>query len=246
MKPYYDHAGITIYHGDCVDILPQISGDVVVCDPPYGVGLDYGNFKDDESYLDSLVLPAILYCIGRFRSVVLTPGNKHMWKYPKPNDFGVWFNPAGTGFGPWGFLTSHAILYYGKDPKPRTSATSVTGLNDRSSADGHPCAKPRPFMGWLVNKASLESDLVIDPFMGSGTTLTACKDTGRRAIGIEIEERYCEIAAKRLSQEVFEFESRPPKNGTDQQHIEYWHERIGVDPENGTSTANQTSAEAKT
>jgi site-specific DNA-methyltransferase (adenine-specific) len=69
-------------------------------------------------------------------------------------------------------------------------------------ADGHPCPKPIRWASWMMQRASLERDLVLDPFMGSGTTLRAAKDLGRYAIGIEIEERYCEIAAKRMAQGV--------------------------------------------
>ena len=67
---------------------------------------------------------------------------------------------------------------------------------------GHPCPRPLNGMKYLVECFCPPSGLVVDPFMGSGTTLVAAKDLGRRAIGIEIEERYCEIAAKRLAQEV--------------------------------------------
>src|SRR5208282_3892823 len=70
----------------------------------------------------------------------------------------------------------------------------------------HPTQKPEPLMRWCIGRAGCpESGVVLDPFMGSGTTLRAAKDLGRRAIGIEIEEKYCEIAAKRLSQKVFDF-----------------------------------------
>jgi site-specific DNA-methyltransferase (adenine-specific) len=77
---------------------------------------------------------------------------------------------------------------------------------ETSEKNGHPCPKPLGLMRWLVARVSKPNETVLDPFMGSGTTLLAAKDMGHRAIGIEIEERYCEIAAKRLSQEVLPLE----------------------------------------
>jgi site-specific DNA-methyltransferase (adenine-specific) len=73
---------------------------------------------------------------------------------------------------------------------------------------GHPTIKPLPVMLRLVSVASKEGQTVVDPYMGSGTTLVAAKNLGRKAIGIEINESYAEIAAKRLSQEVFDFSER--------------------------------------
>lgn len=206
-KPYYEKDGQTIYHADCRDILPYLPKvDLVLTDPPYGVEVKYDSFEDTPDNLENIVVPIVTECIKRYGRVVLTSGNKYAWKYPKPSDVGVWFNPAGTGFGSWGFCLAHLILYYGKDPYPNKMASSVTGFFGRDgTAPDHPCPKPLRFMEWLVNRTSLLTDTILDPFMGSGTTLVAAKELGRKATGIEIEERYCEIAAKRLAQEVFKF-----------------------------------------
>jgi DNA modification methylase len=189
----------TLYLGDCLEIMPTLERvDAVVTDPPYGVGFEYEGFEDTPEYIQNVVVEAVKVSIAKSWRVVATTGNKCAWLYPKPDDIGVWFNPAGTGFGRWGFNLAHLILYYGKDPKPRTSASSITGLHDRAENVGHPCTKPMPFMRWLVNKASLEGETILDPFMGSGTTGVACANLCRKFIGIEIEPKYFDIACFRI------------------------------------------------
>jgi site-specific DNA-methyltransferase (adenine-specific) len=102
-----------------------------------------------------------------------------------------------------GFTTMQPILYYGKDYRAGKGALpSGKAVTEASEKNGHPCPKPIGAWSWLLDKVSQEGETVVDPFMGSGTTLRAAKDLGRKAIGIEISEEYCEIAATRLSQEV--------------------------------------------
>jgi DNA modification methylase len=105
---------------------------------------------------------------------------------------------------------SHPILYYGKDPKMPNAYANGRISTATAEDNGHPCPKPLEWMSWLVNRCSLEGETILDPFMGSGTTLRAAKDAGRNAIGIELEEEYCEIAVRRLSQEVLRFETPSP------------------------------------
>jgi site-specific DNA-methyltransferase (adenine-specific) len=108
-------------------------------------------------------------------------------------------------------ISMHPILYYGKPPHTWQTGwpkgTFQTGRLTRglSPDNGHPCPKPIADWNWLMQKISMAGETVIDPFLGSGTTLLTAKQLDRRGIGIEIEEKYCEIAAKRLSQEVLCF-----------------------------------------
>lgn len=191
--------GVEIYCGDCREVLPTLGRvDACVTDPPYGVNFDYEGFDDTPEYVVNVAVPVIKFAIEKGWRATLTSGNKCAWLYPKPDDFGVWFNPASTSFGKWGFNLAHIILYYGRDPKPRTSASSVWSLHDRAEPNSHPCSKPLPFMKWLVNKSSLDGETILDPFMGSGTTGVAAVNLGRRFIGIEIDERYYSIARKRI------------------------------------------------
>lgn len=221
MKPYYEEDGITIYHGDCREVLPVLGViDAVVTDPPYGVsfggkstkhakrsGEGYLSFDDSPEYVSAVIIPTIVQLIERFGRVVVTPGIRCCFMYPNPTAMGAIFYPSGAGLGRWGFTCSQPVLYYGSDPYlsagmgHRPDSISTT---DSAGENGHPCPKPLSVMKWLVKKATLDGETVLDPFMGSGTTLRAAKDLGRKAIGIEIEEKYCEIASSRLSQRVLE------------------------------------------
>jgi len=167
----------------------------------------YTAFVDDEPYLDRVVIPAIRMALSLSRRGIVTTGNRHSWKYPVPDDQGVWFNPAGTSRGKWGYQLSQPILFYGKDPRAGKGSTpsSCWGHNDsvkHMKNHDHPCPKPLKFVTWLILKGSLEEETILDPFMGSGTTLKAAKDNNRKAIGIDLEEKYCELAVKRLRQMV--------------------------------------------
>lgn len=221
MKPYYEHAGITIYHGDSLEVIPHIPFTVTVTDPPYGVNLGaytgtsrynnspYASMADTPEYIETVCVPAIRMCLEKSGQLAMTPGNKCMFLYPQPDDIGIWYNPASTNRGRWGFSHVNAFIYfYGKDPHNIGQGmipNSLSGHCDSVSGIDHPCPKPLKFARWLVNRASKHEDVIFDPFMGSGTTLLAAKQWGRQAIGVEIEERYCEVSAKRLSQEVMDF-----------------------------------------
>ena len=208
-RPYYQDDAVTLYHGDCREILPHVSADVLVTDPPFGVAFEGKSTKhskpsggyvgDDHAEGPELVSLALGQCD---RGLVFT-GLRLLWKYPEPRDVGGVWCPSGAGRAPWGFSCFHPCLFYGTSPHVADGCTpNVIRSFDTADDCGHPCPKPMSWMQWAVAKASREGETILDPFAGSGTTLRAAKDLGRKAIGIEIEERYCEIAARRCSQEV--------------------------------------------
>jgi DNA modification methylase len=189
VTPYYERDGITIYHGDCRDILPTLPPvDLVLTDPPYGVGIaDWDRFIRPRSWMKLLPdCPALIFpSIGR------------MYEYPPPRWVLSWTRDNSTQRnGTGGFNHWEPILMYGGGKFDKDSFRAL----DNGGHDYHPSVKPLPLIRWLIRQADAQT--VLDPFMGSGTTLRAAKDLGRRAIGIEIEEKYCEIAVKRLAQEV--------------------------------------------
>jgi len=210
MNPYYDDGkGIVIYHGDCREILPTLPKvDLVLTDPPYGINENYASYIDRLGELRVTIAQSMPLIIKNSVVAILTVGVGNIFEYPKPTWTLAWVTPAGCGSGPWGFCCWQPVLAYGKDPY------LVNGLGRRpdcilhtesAEENGHPCPKPIGFWSKLLLRGSpKDSDYILDPFMGSGTTLRAAKDLGRRAIGIEIEERYCEIAARRLQQEVLQ------------------------------------------
>lgn len=198
MKPYYQDDACTIWHGDCREIMPGLERvDLVLTDPPYGIGKAEwdGEYPDWVERTSLTIAP---------RACVM-PG---LWALPQcVAAFGTayrsilcGFNANGMTFGPVGFSNWIPAVVAGDIP--HRSQDAVRFVVGRDPKPDHPSPKPEPFIRWLVERLSDAGETILDPFMGSGTTLRAAKDLGRKAIGIEIEERYCEIAAKRCAQEV--------------------------------------------
>lgn len=204
MKPYYKSDSAVIYHADSRDVLPTLDRNaVLITDPPYGVDIDYKSYDDSAKNLESIIRD-IWPVICGYRLSAATTGVKHMYLYPKYDWVLCWFTPSGFGVGPWGFCTWQPILVWGKDPFLQASKGSmpdVFAYNDTSkhaAKNGHPVPKPLDVMKWLIRRLTIKPETIIDPFMGSGTTLLAAQELGHRVVGIEIDEEYCEIAANQL------------------------------------------------
>jgi len=245
MKPYYEHAGITIYHGDCLEIMPTLpaaSVDLVLCDLPYGVTARNAwdaviPFEPLWAEYNRVGRGAVVLTATQPFAAALVMSNAAAFKYEW-----VWCKQQGTGFlnAKKQPLRSHEqvlVFYRGQptyNPQMRTgfkpyvckSGRATTNYGEQVSvvteSNGerypltvvdfgydknkvHPTQKPVALMEYLIKTYTNPGDTVLDNCMGSGTTLVAAKNLGRKAIGIEREEKYCEIAAKRLSREVFDF-----------------------------------------
>ena len=199
MKPYYDHAGIIIYHGDCREILPEIRADVVVTDPPYGIdagNATFGNAKIRGGDWDKTTQQeAVVFAIGCSQKSIVWGGN--YYDLPPSSCWLVWDkkNDCTT-------FADCELAWTNLPGAVRVFRWLWSGsYQEKREQRQHPTQKPIALMMWCIDKTG-EEGTILDPFMGSGTSLRAAKDLGRKAIGIEIEERYCEIAAKRLAQEV--------------------------------------------
>lgn len=208
-QPYYQDDLVTLYHGDCLASPEWLSADVLVTDPPYGMAYQSGRsdrhaaIKGDKT-LD--VRDAALALWGDRPALVFGT-----WKQPRPagvRQLIVWDKRGGAGFSgdlnmPWADITEEVyVLGTGWTGGRRPAIYSVPTLPSQSRPD-HPTPKPVPLMGHLLECAP--AGVIADPFAGSGATLLAARNVGRTAIGVEMEERYCEIIATRLSQQAFDF-----------------------------------------
>lgn len=209
-KPYYQQDGITIYKCDCVEIIPLLpKADLVLTDPPYNVGLAYCDGDNRSDYPQ--------WCESWFRllprPVILTPGivNLSLWlQMERPTWIGAWHKPnqcSSTALG--GFNAWEPVLIYGRPRKKLRQDVWSMSIALQPEADGHPCPKFLPFWQRLLLDVTEGKETVLDPFMGSGTTLIAARNLGLKAIGLEIEEKYCDIAATRLSQSMMDFWTTP-------------------------------------
>lgn len=219
MKPYYEHAGITIYHADCREVLPFVGEfDLCLTDPPYGVvnresfGLrnldkaDADNGGGDEVELITRIAAKSFYVwcsteqVSGLRSGFVSNGYSTrlaIWEKTNPSPMN----------GEYLWLSGLEACVYARAPKATFTefCKSPIWRGPTVSVTNHPTEKPLWLFQRLVSASTNHADTVLDPFMGSGTTLVAAKQLGRKAVGIEINEKYCEIAALRLSQEVMDF-----------------------------------------
>jgi site-specific DNA-methyltransferase (adenine-specific) len=228
LEVYYRDELVTLYKGDALDLLasmPDRDVDVVLTDPPYddrthsmartNKGRGHGNRAIDFAHFTHEAQVSLFAELGRVtkRWVVSTLPTSAAFAFdlePPPGlrclRVGVWLKKTpmpqisadrpGMGWEP-------IVYLHRADEKPTWNGGGKAGNYFLSSVSGtgHPTSKPLSMVSDWVRQFSNPGDLVFDPFAGSGTTLRAAKDEGRRAIGVEIDEAYCELIAKRLSQE---------------------------------------------
>jgi site-specific DNA-methyltransferase (adenine-specific) len=200
MTPYYQDDAVTIFHGDCREILPRLEPvDLVLTDPPYGVSHDKASATRRYKNRDKIVgddVPSDLSCLPEVKKIIWG-GNNFCDQLPRSTGWLVWHK-----WHPPESQHSQAELAWTNVVKTiRHYSEAYHGFMRAKDGWLHPTQKPIGLMKWCLSFAP-EAMLLCDPFMGSGPVLVAAKDLGRKAIGIEIEEKYCEIAARRMSQEV--------------------------------------------
>ncbi len=222
MKPYYEYRGITIYHGDCMEIMPQVGkANLVVTDPPYNFTTASAGSGKLNPWSD-LCNPA--YWFSAWHKIAmekLFSAQGAMWHFCNwrtiptitkavfDNGFQIesllvwdkdWIGPGGQrGLRPSYELV--ALICHDKFRIKDRSLYDIQKFPWSTAKPHHPAEKPVELMKWLIEKSTIENETILDPFMGSGSTLRAAKDLHRKAIGIEAQERYCEIAVNRLKQE---------------------------------------------
>jgi len=204
IKPYYEYDGQVIYHGDYREILPEIDTsviDLVLTDPPYGIGankMTLGNGKRvvDRGLQDWDAEPGEIEPLLDLNVPTVIWGGNY-FVLPPSRCWFVW--DKGTGSNDF---ADCELAWTNREGVVKKYFRSWVGANAKERIDYdrfHPTQKPVDLMRWCIDFFP-DALTIFDPFMGSGTTLRAAKDLGRKSIGIEIEERYCEIAANRLRQ----------------------------------------------
>lgn len=201
-----------LIQGDCLEILPTLGVErrrlVLITDPPYGVELGvrndqrggsrhlgkrgYASYEDTYENFVALIVPRLKLALSLCcRGAVFT--GPHVWEQPKADAIGGIYLPAATGRHCWGFKNFLPVLLYGTAPDLHQGSR-------HSVFHSHPCAKPVEWMLWLVEHASRPGDVILDPFMGSGTTGVAALRRGRDFIGIESDAGYFAVAQRRVAE----------------------------------------------
>ena len=202
---YYQDDAVYIIHGDCREILPLIpdkSIDLVLTDPPYGIGQDGGHLRA-RKWQNVKVLPRLSHWDNQrpekniFDHLLRISINQIIWG----GNYFTDYLPVSRGWLYWqklmgGDFSDGELAWSNRDGVLKEYTKCPKGQNNN-----HPTQKPSAVISWCLSFYP-EVQLILDPFLGSGTTAYCAKKLNRKCIGIEIEEKYCEIAAKRCSQSV--------------------------------------------
>lgn len=204
-----------LWLGDCMEVLPLLPKvDAVITDPPYGIGFDYQGYEDTQENLEKLIASLIPFGREKAKRMAITCGNTNIGIYPKADWYGCWTFDTTSSRGRLGWSQWQPILFYGEDITKGTKSVGDILKSDRihcsirpdqvaeSKGYGHTCSKPLEFMKALLGRFSISDEMILDPFMGSGTTGVAAIQLGRSFIGIERERKYFDIACKRIEQAV--------------------------------------------
>jgi site-specific DNA-methyltransferase (adenine-specific) len=214
--------------GDCLQIMQELGPvDAVVTDPPYGIGFPYASYEDTRENLRALVSGVFSHRDSFTRAVVLC-GPSQIHEYPPCDWVGaVTWNTTGS-FGKFGYSQWTPVLLYGEDIKGFGNVNGITKSDTYQISGGasvgfqrdaaqklHTCPKPLNIMVQTAQRYTEPGSVVLDPFMGSGTTLVACQKLGRQGIGIEIDPEYFDIACRRVEEaarqpDLFIAASEPP------------------------------------
>lgn len=210
LTPYYEDGAVTIYHGDSREVLPQLQpADVIVTDPPYSVGRSEGEFTASGNiavilHMASEKAPTMaVFGTSSGRGIEFSRSAIRSLPHCRSLAWGRrYVNSLAAGPWRWDLVLIH-VFGKGAFGRPEHSSFIVTdGTQALALETGHRAPVPVGVMEWIYKPFA--PGVLLDPFMGSGSSLLAAKRCGGRAIGVEIEERYCEAAANRLSQEVLE------------------------------------------
>ena len=211
--PYYSDDAVTLYHGDCREVTAWLDADVLVTDPPYGVKWESGQFSNARN-AERVAIANDENAAARDDILVMWGDRPALvfgsWRVPRPkcNNRLIWHKAAnipGRRAHAW-FAADEEVYVIGTGftGKPEQNVLVTRDRRDGAHGEvakiGHPTPKPVSLMGRLIAKCP--PGVIADPFAGAGATLLAAKINGRHAIGVEIDERYAEIAARRLSQDV--------------------------------------------
>jgi DNA modification methylase len=212
VTPYYQDKWVTIYHGDCREILPQLErGDVIITDPVWpncstsmvGATCPFELLKEAAINFPGKANRAVIHlgCTSDPRFLLAIPPEMPFLRT-------CWLEYVRLHYIGRILYTSDVAYVFGKPPISKDGRRVIPGRHIAVTAEkrltGHPAPRKLEHVRWLVNWFA--DGVVIDPFLGSGTTIQAARECGYRSIGIEIVEKYCEMAANRCSQDVMELQ----------------------------------------